>query len=194
MTTSAAHVGTSAPLPSEERADLAMAAQAAARRNRPTHLVVLALAAAVASGLLAAFAWARLRAADADYSSRRGQLATIAALGAELDAINQAAETDPNRGLTDPIPTLFTDLERLAATAGLDKPSVPQRVFGQAASGLRRIGYPYTVQSPSLEGPMKWVRSAVDSIPGMQVQRLVAKPSGDRWIVEVVFSRVERAE
>lgn len=179
----------------EARFELATIAASAARRNRPTHLIVigfvLALVAAVA--LLVSFL---------QYQSAQAALARQEAFGrevldriAELKAWQKAAADGKNKPVSAQA-EIGSTLQAAAARAGVRAsanliPSRSQTPTRFQDVQRRKISYD-DVRDESLEVLLKWLENAQKDVPGLEVYDLTIRPEANVWAMKVTFARWER--
>lgn len=180
----------------EARFELAAMAASAARRNRPTHLIlmgfVLALVAAIA--LLVSFL---------QYQSAQEALRRQSTFGREvLDRVAElkAWQKVVAEGKTKPVSAqteVGSILQAAAAKAGLKASAnlIPSR--SQAPTRFqdvqrRKISYD-DVRDESLEVLLKWLENATKDVPGLEVYDLQVRPEANVWAIKVTFARWERA-
>lgn len=188
-------------LTDDDRYELAARAEAGARANRPTHLVLIAGLVLVAAVLGAAFGW-RADSKAAKALDRGSRELTLINDRAERLATLEAETSDPDtQNLNSPIPELFSRLGNLAREAGLETiPQVPQ-TDNESFPDARRVNYKYEngrsrnpIRDPSLEKMLTWVSLVTERIPGMHVRHLSLTPQANSWMMEVTFARFERLE
>lgn len=181
------------PMSPDERYDQAVIALAATRRNRPRHLVALGGAALALAALLLLVAWTSRRAAAAEVQREQTELATIAQLEAELAQLRAAAAATPDSArIFETPPRILSQFVELATEAGMtENPPIP-RTRSINIDGGKRVEWPYTITTPSLQIPLEWIRLCMERIPGTFVSGLKVRPQGNQWQVEVVFARYER--
>ena len=181
------------PMTDDERYEMTAAAEASLRHNRPRHLVVLgALVLAVgAVALLAAFS--SKTSTDEKLASAQAELAKIRQLNADLEFVRTTARERPqDEDIYRTPPDFRSRLERLAEQAGLaDSPPIPQQ-RSISVNGGQRVEWPYLVNDKSLGALLKWVRLAIEEIPGTFPHSIEITPQGEGWRMRVTFARYER--
>lgn len=178
-------------LSEDARYELAGAAAAAERRNRPTALLVAALLVlAIGAGALVSSLSAR---ASAGRAMRLEQTREeqVVRLAAQFDSIERQRQ-DSGTDTFAPIPDLLSRIETAARDAGLsDRPPIPgQR--SERSEDLTRRDYTYTMRDASLDRLLRWVELSTQTVPGLQVSSIELRPEQRTWQVTVTFSRWER--
>lgn len=180
----------------ESRYELATIAAGAARRNRPTHLIVIGfvLAAVAALALLVSFM---------QYQSAQTALSRQGTFGREvLDRIAElkAWQKVAADGKTRPVSTAQTEvgsiLQSAAARAGIKTsanliPSRSQTPTRFQDVQRRKISYD-DVRDESLDVLLKWLENAQKDVPGLEVYDLQIRPEANVWAMKVTFARWER--
>lgn len=180
----------------EARFSTAAAAARAERRNRPRHLLLLAVALLVfCTGLLAWSGIARARAASAfaEARDRAQQIVTkvdeLRFLQAEADSAGAAATEGES------IHNRLSRFQELGEQARLkNPPSVPQAKTADRTSsgGYTQRRLTYVVRDESLDNLLAWMRLAIEDIHGLEIQSVRLIPEANLWSLNVVFSRAER--
>lgn len=180
----------------EDRLDLAAAALRNERHNRPTYLVV-------GAGLLlvvcAAFlVWSLFARASAGRElDRQREVATklAAAVGRLKDL--QTASTSPGAMKANAqIEDIRSRLQTAAARADVTDAAklIPRHVAKAKSPGLQRVHFDFdAVRDPRLEPLLKWLRTATEEIPGLEVYSVTLKPEQSGWMMKVTFTRWETA-
>lgn len=181
----------------EARFELATLAAGAARRNRPTHLIVIGfvLAAVAAIALLVGFtqyasaqeALRVQRTFGKDILDRIGELKRWQQVAAEGKAkpVNQQLE-------------IGGTLQDSAKKAGLKnwatlEPATGRRPQPQKFGDVQRRLIPYNeVRDESLETLLRWLETAAKDVPGLEVYDLTVRPEANVWAMKVTFARWER--
>ncbi len=185
----------------DARFELAAAAGAKERRNRPAWMVAaagLVLAGVLLLALLGVSVQAQARA------DLRRTMEDQAAAEQMIEQFRQlsAARSDP--GLTnvgEPMAGLRTRLEELARQGGFETPPfTPNEAVKDLPNGLkmRTLNY-YNVKAKSLGIILEWLRLATQDagtrIPGLEVESLGLKPDtrDGSWSMNLGLRRWERA-
>jgi hypothetical protein len=180
----------------DARFELAMAASAHERANRPRALVAGAVVALVAAALLALWGLSTLRTAKASLRATLGEQVDVEQMTGEWAHLDQQEHDGGSiPGLGRPVDGLFSKMEQLATRAGLkDKPQ-PPRSSEIPRGGVKVIQYTYdNVRDASLKALLEWIRLANAEIPGMELDSLTLKPDPTNWTARVVFRRWERTQ
>lgn len=186
-----------ATLLEETRLGAAAAAARAERRNRPRHLLLLAAALLVFSAALLAWGlFGRARAARAftNEQTRAQQIVTLTDELRQLQAQADASGSGFSEG--ESIHNRLSRFQELGAQAGLkNPPSVPQAKTADRASvgGVIQRRLTYSVRDESLQNLLAWMRTAIEDIHGLEIQSVRLTPEANQWLLNVVFSRSERA-
>ncbi len=186
------------PLSRDDRDELAAVAAAAARRNRPSHLVVAALVLLVGSLAMAGSAYLTRGVAERSlkrYTAENVRATALIERITELRAESSGApgENDPI-GLYDPIGDILTRLINLSTRAGITV-GAPQESAPRPVGGFQRREYRYSATVGSIDDLFGWVRLVREEIPGMEVLSisLTPQPANRNWTVTLTFARLERA-
>ncbi len=178
-------------LSEDARFELAGAAAAAERRNRPTALLVAALLVlAIGAGALVSSLGAR---ASAGRAMRLEQTREeqVVRLAAQFEAIDRQRQ-DSGADTFAPIPDVLSRIETAARDAGLaDRPPIP-RQSSERSEDLTKRDYAYTMRDASLDKLLKWVELSTQTVPGLRVSSIELRPEQRTWQVTVTFSRWER--
>ena len=180
----------------QARADVAVAASRNQRRNRPTHLVVLAIALAAVSLIALLFMLQRRNDAKTAMSKERGVGDKATELVAQLRELKAAEDSTSVRyggAESELTPSKF---KNAANAVGLKHaPALPLRqAVDKEISGVHRLRWTYEVKDESMPNLMKWVQQVVRDIPGLEVYSISLKPEATQWSLKVTFSHWERAE
>lgn len=178
-------------LDEDARFELAMAAGAQAKQNRPVMLVAASSLVLVAALVLAMWS---LLSRNATLRERLLALSDEQSVQQMSKEWQELSSQEPGQvGLGVRMPGLLSRMEQLAAESGLkDKPTSPQQKTEQL-KGIDVTQYTYaSVKDTSLAALMEWVRKATE-IPGMEVMDLRLKPDATSWTMNVTFRRWERA-
>lgn len=182
----------------EARLTAATAAARAERRNRPKHLLLLALTLLMFSALLLGWsALARSRASKA----YRNQRASAEAIVTQTDVLRRlmqestdaAGASRPREG--ESIHNRLSRFQELGAQAGLKNLTAPQAKGADraTANGWVQRWLTYNVKDESLDSLMAWMRLAIEDIHGLEVKSVRLVPEANQWSLNVTFSRNERA-
>lgn len=177
----------------DDRYDLAMSGNAASRRNRPSHLVVFAgLVFVVACSVLGVTSCQASKEQDR-LSQRVSQRDTIAALLAELAAIERAADPEAE-AIFEPYPGFRSTMEEIATQVGLSKKlEFARRNQSQDVPGAVRVSFDYNgIEEDSLEPLLAFANAAVEQIPGTYVAGITIRPRPAKWQMDIKFERWER--
>lgn len=184
-------------LTDDERDDLAQLAERAEQRNTPRSLVILAMIALLIAGAAVLAAWRRDASLRAELDRRDTELRRINDLAAEYGALQERLTQGAGQTGLEPIPDILTRLDAQATRAGVDLSGVnPSTSYDNAGEGLRRRRDTYSLQTDTIEAPLRWVRFATSEIPGLRVHRIQlqtpARANQNRWRLDITFARVER--
>lgn len=180
----------------DDRYELAMAAAASERRNRPKNLILFPVAVFMVAAIILAYG---LFSVESGRVNLRNQQARYNSLVQKVVQIEELERSGQNAGGADgitPITDFLSRAEGYAREAGVEPlPVVPSRRQDRS-HGLVRVRYIYTnVTHASLGTLLAWVRLTVDGIDGVFVPSLTLKPAGPRgWTMDVTFARWERGE
>lgn len=177
-------------LSADDRYELATAAQSAERRNRPRHLVIVALAVLVV-GLAMLLAGVVKRGAAASSTARQqAQLERIGALASEIIARRELEAERSEGGGEGQIRD--SRVRELAVRAGMSaEPPLANVRADPDANGVRRR-YRYTVRDDALAPMLEWVRLILTEYRGAWVHEITIKPVARQWSLEVVIARWEQ--
>lgn|GEM_PF-1492403 len=190
----------------EDRDELAAAASAADRRNRPTGLIVLGGGVLLIGLILVVVSFMSLVAARAAWSAQVNRVSQAGELAAEYQALQAAASDSSNIRVHDPIPTMGSDIGRLAQRAGVEV-GIPNTTHRQLTTpGARTAIYSYdNITDESLSEILEWIDSTIASIPGMRADKITLRlmsplsrgrnaqnqPTAQEWRMDVAFARTE---
>mgnify|MGYP001192676824 CR=1 FL=1 len=180
----------------EDRDELASLAQAAARRNRPTHLVAAAVVLLVGALAMAGSALLSRQSAERALARAASENVRARALIDEIKRITN--ERQGGSGTVsrenDPVPNFGSTMSNLASQAGLSV-GIPQEQ-SQASGAYIRRNYTYNLSTPNLDAVMTWVQRTAQEIPGTQVTGLTVTPQAANriWTVSIKFARLERSQ
>lgn len=180
---------------SDARFELATIASGAARRNRPTHLIVIGfvLAAVAALALLVSFLQYQSAQTTLEKQSNFGR--EVLDRIAELKAWQKAAADGKNKPVAAQA-EIGSTLQSAAARAGIKTsanliPSRSQSPTRFQDVQRRKISYD-DVRDESLEVLLKWLENAQKDVPGLEVYDLQIRPEANVWAMKVTFARWER--
>jgi len=187
-------------LTEDDRYEIAARAEAGARANRPTHLVLIAGLALFVAAAAAGLGWRADSGAAQSLRIKSNELVTINERSAVLAGLVQQQVESPQDDRNAPISDMLSRLENAAREAGLDTlPGVP-RTENESFQNARRVNYRYSsrdrnqVRDQSLEKLLTWVSLATERIPGLYVRHISLKPQQNAWLMDVTFARYERFE
>jgi hypothetical protein len=179
-------------LSADERYELALAGDASARRNRPSHLVVIAGAVFIAACAALGFTSCRASEAADDLDRRTSQRDEIATLLAQLAAA-EARGTDPTAALTAPYTGFRSTMEELASEVGIGGSlPFPKEDRRPDIPGANRVTFQYTITNDELEPLLMLLRRATEEIPGTHIASLRVVPRREQWEMSTTFERWER--
>lgn len=179
-------------LSADDRYDLAISGESASRRNRPSHLVVIAGFVFVAACAVLGFSSCESSRANADLNRRISQQTKIADMLAELAAIERADDPEAD-AVFDPYPGFRSKMEEIAAEVGLsEKLEFAKRNSAQDVPGAARVSFDYSIEEPTLGPMLAFARAATEQIPGTYVAGIKLRPRPDKWEMDIKFERWER--
>lgn len=178
--------------PREER-EVQSCAAAAARRNRPTFLLLLAGAVLLVSVVFAGVSLASAAGARAELRRLAGNQAEIARLTQEIAAL-RAQSSAP--GGAD---RFQHELQLSKLQAVNERVSLPQPPVFQEQPALRPLNSPIekrrvdvTMSSVPLESALKWITEAQNAVPDLFISAIELRPQqGAEWLVRVQVARWE---
>ncbi len=175
--------------------ELSMRAGRSERSNKPTILLLLALACLMGAFLFLLSSFARLSDARDTLAARKDNAQTMVLLAAQLRQIRDFA-SEGTALVQEPDPQILSRLSQIGAGAGLNQAlPLPTRTVVQARDkSAQRVRWLYRITDVSLGPVMRFVGQVERDIPGMKVHSIRITPTPERWSVEVTFSRVERME
>lgn len=175
----------------DDRYELALEAESAARRNRPSHLVVAAGLVFILSCAALGFTSCHASRAASDLERRISQRDTIADLLAELRALEPGGD-DAGVDVMGPYLGFLSEMEEIAERVGIEgKLAFPRERRSPDLAG-ERVTYDYTVKGGTLGPLLSFVDEATGQIPGLRVARLALRPRNDQWELDARFERWER--
>lgn len=187
--------GTPTPMTPDERYEIAAVAAAAERGNRPRHLLIIGAIAMVVATVALLVGLNKNNDAASRLRSTSREIHQIEQLAAQLAQLEAVADTGPSIGITEPIPTLLSQIEDLARRAGIQgNIPIPRGTSPEAHGNYRRLTYPYKITDETLSEPIQWVRLALTEIPGLGLDSIEIRPTGTTWTVEVKFFRFESVQ
>lgn len=182
----------------ERREHYASAAAIEIRRNRPRHLLVLAMVLLLTSCIMLLWSLSARNGARAELEQARTQAANVERLVAEWKALKSEGTASSKMKLNEPLTTFYSRLEAAATRAGVKDriPSpMPQGDTRDIRTGAvqKKIRY-QKVLDADLGALVRWMEAACEDVPGLQVYSLRVQPltSQGLWQVDVTFSRWER--
>ncbi|HHN78730.1 MAG TPA: hypothetical protein ENK11_08690 [Phycisphaerales bacterium] len=176
----------------DERYELALSAEASARRNRPSHLVVAAGLVFIVSCAMLGFTSCRAERASQDLQRRITQRDTIANLLAELRAL-KPEDAGESADVMSPYLGFRSEMEQIAQRVGVPgKLEFPRERRSQELVGIEKVTYDYTIKGESLGPLLAFVKEATATIPGLRVAGLGVRPRKNQWELSVKFERWER--
>lgn len=178
----------------DARFELAAAAAAGERANRPTHLIVIGAILVAVAVIAAGVSLSGRLASQKKLSRETGNADVVMRLVAEWKQIDEAQQQQgPKRGAGS-IP-IRTAIGQAATTAGMKtQPALPVQPRSPRKVGeliQNRLEY-RDVRDESAEALLKWVHLAMHDVPGLEVFALSLAPDGPNWKMSVTFSRWER--
>ena len=191
---------TSGRLSADDRYELAAIAQNQERLNYPKHLIFVGLMLVGLALIIFIVGWRMRSSALKANSLKAVELASINELIDELNTLEATQANDPDQDLYQPIPDIFSRLERFATQAKLENKLVlpsgrrntnrSRPITGNA----RQMLYPYTIRDSSLEHMLDWIKISTEQIAGLEVTDLEIKPAKQNWTMTVTLSRYERTQ
>jgi hypothetical protein len=177
----------------EGRFELAMAAAAQEKRNRPAALVVVSGVVLAASLVFAVWSITSRSAADADRQKALGDQRAVEQLAKDWQELSKQEREGPGvGGLGEKLANPFSRMETLARDAGLKATPANPQTKTDRPPGIVVTEYSYRgVKDASLPALMEWVRLATTL--GMEVTGLTLKNGPTDWTMDVTFRRWERA-
>ncbi|MBL8962559.1 MAG: hypothetical protein KF787_11875 [Phycisphaeraceae bacterium] len=182
----------------ERREQLAASAAMGERRNRPMHLLVLSSALLLVSCVTMLWSMSARNAARSALRSAQDEARTVKALVAEWKGLKADTSSSSGTRPNEPLTTFYSRIESAAERAGVrDKiPSAqPQSDTRDARTGAvqKKIRY-QRVNDPDLGALVRWLESACQDVPGLQVYSVRIQPMTMQgmWQMDVTFSRWER--
>lgn len=185
------------PLSEETRQDLTIAAAARERRNRPVGLVAASAVLLGVAALAALLAVGSRAAAAGSLRSAARSTDDVRARVSELEALRSASENPAHGTVGEPMRDIDVQakLEQAAVELGLKEKAQSSRVIPTNKGKIRVVEYRYqNLRSENLEGMLKWVGAAGQTVQGLEVYGLEL-----RWdatgvcTMTVTFRRWERA-
>ncbi len=184
--------GEQSRLSPDERYEIALAAESAVRRNRPSHLIVAAGFVFIVSCAVLGFTSCRAEQANQDLNKRISQRDTIANLLAELRALNPD-DAEESADVMTPYLGFRSEMEQIAGRVGVPgKLDFPRERRSQELVGIEKVTYDYTIKGDTLGPLLAFVEEATSAIPGLRVAGIGVRPRKDQWELSVKFERWER--
>ncbi len=178
----------------QARQDVAVAAARQARRNTPTHLIVLALLLLGIALICTLVAGASRAAAQERLDAQKRQSARVAELVARLNQFNEAERTGVQRW-GQPAERVQSKIQQAAVQAGVKAAIPPVNPTRSSPIGnAQRIQFKYDIRDESLNSLLKWVELATRDVPGLEVYSVRIRPEANQWDLNVTFSRWERTK
>lgn len=179
----------------DARYELATIASGAARRNRPTHLIVIGFVLAAVAALALLVSFLQYQSAQRALEKQSGFGREVLDRIAELKAWQKAAADGKGKPVTAQTEVGST-LQAAAARAGVKSsasliPSRSQTPTRFQDVQRRKISYD-DVRDESLEVLLKWLENAQKDVPGLEVYDLQIRPEANVWAMKVTFARWER--
>jgi hypothetical protein len=181
-------------LSEEARFELAVAAGAQEKRNRPVGLVVIGCVVLAVSLVLASVALATRNSALHDRRKALADEKAVEQMARDWQGLIAQERLAPGTGVGEKMPGLLSRMEQLAREAGVKTtPQNPQTKVDQK-SGIVVTEYTYgNVKDDSLAALLGWIQRALE-IPGMELTGLKLKADAKGWSLdEATFRRWERA-
>lgn len=180
---------------SEARFELATIAAGAARRNRPTHLIVFGFVLALAAAIALLVSYLQYQSAQIALRNQGNFGREVLDRLAELKAWQKVAAD----GKSKPVSAqseIGSILQSSAARAGIKNsanliPSRSQAPTRYQDVQRRKISYD-DVRDESLDVLLKWLEGAAKDVPGLEVYDLTIRPEANVWSMKVTFARWER--
>lgn len=174
------------------RYELAEAAMAAERSNRPRSLLFLATAFFLVTGIALIVSLRQREAAVREFKIQSDWKVLVGGLEQQNEAVERLAASTDLSG-TKPLTDLFTRIEAAAATQGLEKPSIPPSRPPVKDGPALKYTYEYTMRNSSLESLLLWIQQCQTDVPGLKVSGVEIVPQAKTWQCKVTFVRWERA-
>ena len=177
----------------DDRYDLATSGDAASRRNRPSHLVVIAGMVFIVACAVMGFASCEASRASDDLRRRVAERDSIARMLAELSAIERAADPEAE-AVYEPYPGFRSKMEEIAEEVGLtDELEFPRQNRPQSGiPGVSQVTFDYQVEEASLVPLLAFATTATDQIPGTRIASIKLRPRPNNWQMDIRFERWER--
>jgi len=180
-----------ARLSTDERYELALAGDAAIRRNRPSHYVIAAGLVFIAACAALGFTSCRASEARADYQRRAEQRDEIADLLAQLKAL-ESRGANPDEQLTAPYTGFRSKMDELAREVGLGELPFADEGRSPDIPGANRVTYKYPLTNPELGPMLELLTKATEEIPGTHIARIRLVPKRNEWELNATLERWER--
>ncbi|MEM1186015.1 MAG: hypothetical protein AAGI53_13575 [Planctomycetota bacterium] len=176
------------PLSIDERDEIATAATAAERSNRPASLVVLAgLVFVIACAIVVVLA-TRQASARSEVDRLTGEIEQLRELVIELEVAKSDQPTLPE---SEPI---LARIETIATEVGIEEQlSLNNTGKTDIAPGIVVARGSYNLNHDDLGEVMEWLRRVTTEIEGVEATRTSFTPRRNDWKIEVTFERYEQA-
>lgn len=176
----------------EDRYELAAAANAAERSNRPLAFLVFSLVFVGASAIFLLVSVGAQASANTSVVNERSRLAKVQQYAQQIESLQaRSAESGAGAGAA-PIIDILQRFRQYANEAGID-PGLPNE-SRETRPNMQRREFAYDIKSPRLTPALQFIRIALDRIPGLEVRQIRVRPLANDWHVEVTFSRWERTD
>lgn len=193
MTTQGEHTPRLTP---EDRFGVAASAQAAARANKPSSLVVAAAAIFFVACVYTALGYGEYSRAQSRADKARADYGLLQQLASDLHYSRLLEAEQRELGdVCEVNPRLISSVEEVAIAAGLDAPGTPQTPTPRSpVDGVRQMEMRYTLTHPTIEPLLRFVVDVTQQVECMKVGALQIRPTrgGEAWEVQVTFERLER--
>jgi hypothetical protein len=176
----------------QARQEVAVAAARQARRNTPTHLIVIAVVLMGIALICTLVAAGSRAAALSRLDTQKRQAARVAELVARLNQLTDAERAGIQRW-GQPAERVQSKIQQAATQAGLKAAIPPVNPTKSSPVGdAQRIQFKYDIRDESLPALLKWVEIATRDVPGLEVYSVRIRPEANQWDLNVTFSRWER--
>ncbi|MBU6413503.1 MAG: hypothetical protein KGS45_08515 [Planctomycetes bacterium] len=176
----------------QARQDVAVAAARQARRNTPTHLIILALLLLGIALVCTLVAGASRSSAQLRLDAQKRQSTRVAELVARLNQLSEAERSGIQRW-GQPAERVQSKIQQAAVQAGIKAAIPPVNPTRSSPIGdAQRIQFKYDIRDESLPALLKWVEIATRDVPGLEVYAVRIRPEANQWDLNVTFSRWER--
>lgn len=187
------HAAPGKRLNADDRYDLAISADSASRRNRPSHLVVFAGVVFVAACAVLGFTSCEASRADGVLSARASQLNSIASLLAELSALEQAADPEAE-AVFEAYPGFRSKVEEIATQVGItdELPFPRTNRPSTGIPGIAQVTFDYEISENTLDPLLSFAQATTEQIPGTRIASIELRPRANEWQMKIRFERWER--